>query len=397
VTVVFDPKFHTNKTVYAGTDAASTTASRQRIFRFVVGKSDEWESIDANLPVGSLVGQVAAAQDGALYAVSSKAVVTSTEIGGVERSLNPSSSLAPTFETSVRGLNDGVTLVGLWLSGNQLWSIDTTNTRLMTFVDTLTRAPALTSPEDEAGGLEINGVRLDWEALDGATNYEWQLDDDDAFSSIPSGFEGSSEGSSCRLPALDMATTHFWRVRATEPVSSPWSVKWSFTTKLGAGLVAPQLLSPEPGAEGIARTPVFQWSAIAGAGRYELLVSRDNEFSDPAIVRDGDSAMLSTAWRSNISLDQGATYFWKVRATGKNTTSGWSAVGAFTVQTPQITTTPPVTPMASTGTVASVPQITVTQIPGPGPPAWVFVVIAVIGLLLVVLLAAILVALVRRR
>ena len=80
-------------------------------------------------------------------------------------------------------------------------------------------------------------------------------------------------GSSTQLPELEPATTYYWRVRANEPVLSPWSDKWSFTTALGTETVAPQLLSPEAGATGMPLKPLFQWGATAGAESYELMVS----------------------------------------------------------------------------------------------------------------------------
>ncbi len=42
VTVAFDPKFNSNKTVYAASDAKVTTASKERIYRLIIGKSDTW-------------------------------------------------------------------------------------------------------------------------------------------------------------------------------------------------------------------------------------------------------------------------------------------------------------------------------------------------------------------
>ena len=69
-----------------------------------------------------------------------------TADGGMERCLNPTYPLGLTFETVTRGLGDGATLVGLWVSDHRLWSIDTTNTRLVTYYDSLTSPVSLISP-----------------------------------------------------------------------------------------------------------------------------------------------------------------------------------------------------------------------------------------------------------
>lgn len=324
VTLAFDPKFDSNKIVYAASDAPSTLASKERIFRFTIGKSQAWESIDSTLPVGSLVNQLAASADGVLYATNSQAVDSTAKQGGLERSLSPDFALGPTFETVIRGLSDTTTLTGLWVVGNQLWLLDTTNTSLMTYLDTLSEPVMLTSPSDKAAGVETSNVRLGWKSLKGATRYQWQFDYDNDFSSVPSGFEGNTEETSVRLPALEMGTTYYWRVRASEPVLSPWSAKWSFTTSLGKAVVAPELHSPEAGDTGVPCRPIFQWSAISGAERYELLVSADVSFGSPVIAKTDDSAVPATAWQSDVDLGYNATYYWKVRASGSGSYSPWT-------------------------------------------------------------------------
>jgi hypothetical protein len=281
ITVAFDPKFSSNSTVYA----ASYTAD-EGIYRFTIGTDTEWENIDS--PAGGMLRQLRVSADGTLYATNSK------PDGGIERSLNPTYSLGPTFETVTRGLDDGATLTKLWLYDNRLWSIDTANTRLMTFTDSLTLPVTLTSPPNQAPGIgtiinyTVSNVSLDWEVLRGATDYEWQLSDDTNFSSP---VESDTEASRARLPALELATTYYWRVRASEPMLSPWSDKWSFTTALGYSSIAPNLLNPEAGASGIPLKPVFQWSDIAGADSYELIVSTDVSLGNPIILKVGDYAL----------------------------------------------------------------------------------------------------------
>jgi len=117
-------------------------------------------------------------------------------------------------------------------------------------------------------------------------------------------------------------------------VLSPWSSKWSFTTVLGSSSAACKLLSPEAGVSDVPLKPVFQWGAVAGAGSYELLVSTDAFFASPLIAKIGDYALPATAWQSNISLEYDTTYYWKVRAGSSNSYSTWSAVGAFTTNSP---------------------------------------------------------------
>jgi len=338
ITVAFDPRYSTKNTVYAASDTAD-----KGIYRFIIGKSDAWETIDS--PTGGMIGQLIVSDEGTLYAANFKAG------GGMERCLNPTYSLGPTFETVTKGLDVGAKLIGLWLHDHRLWSIDTANTKLMTYTDSLTQPVTLTSPPDKAPGAgtivndSVKNVSLDWETLDGADEYEWQLDYDTDFSSVPSGFEGTTKASSAQLPPLDPATTYYWRVRTTEPVLSPWSAKWSFTTSLGTEALAPKLESPQAGAIGMSVKPIFQWSAIARADSYELVVSTEVTFGNPTILKTGTYALPATAWQCNIALNYNTTYYWKVRAISSDTRSAWSAVSAFSTEpAPSLQSTPPPSP-----------------------------------------------------
>jgi len=237
----------------------------------------------------------------------------------------------------------------------------------MTYIDSLALPVSLTSPANRSPGIGIRNVSLEWETLKGATKYKWQLDYETDFSSVPAEFEGDTQASSARLPALELATTYYWRVRATEPVLSPWSAKWSFTTSLGAGIVAPELYSPEAGASGVPLKPVFQWSAMAEADGYELLVSTNASFSNPIIVKIGDYALPATAWQSDVSLEYGTTYYWKVRARSYSSYSDWSAVGAFTIEPPPSQPSP--APELSSPELSSPPSPASELSPPPSTPS----------------------------
>lgn len=405
ITVAFDPDFDSNHTVYAASNDAD-----KGVCRFIIGTSTDWESIDSALPDGAMLNKLMLASDGTLYAANSKSD------SGMERCLNPTYSLGPTFETVTRGLSDSATLCGLWQSGHRLWSIDTTNNRLITFNDTLTSPIMVTSPDNLASGTgslidhTIRNVSLDWETLEGATSYQWQCDHDTDLSSVPSGFEDSTEASSTRLPTLESATTYYWRVRAKTPVLSPWSDKWSFTTSLDTEAIVLRLETPEAGTSGVPIKPVFQWTAVVGADAYELMVSTDANFANPSIIKKDDYALSATAWKCDLRLDYDTTYYWKVRAISANSRSAWSAVGAFTTESPPVAVAtespaqPAPTPSAPISTFIPLPpppaqtQIAPTQttlpaptiVEFPNPPNWV---IYLIGALLLTIILTLLIIL----
>jgi len=334
VVVAFDPGYSQNNTVYAASHCKEDMDDASAIYRLITGKSDDWEAIDS--PDGGIIEHLIVSGEGTLYAANFQAD------GGMERCLNPTYSLGPTFETVTKGLYEGVNLAGLWLSEHQLWSVDRVNTRLMTYYDSLTQPVSLISPPDEAPGVgtlindTARNISLDWATLEGADEYQWQLDYDTDFSTVPVGFEGNTGASTAQLPDLDQATTCYWRVRATEPVLSPWSDKWSFTTSIGSQSLGPILESPEAGASGVTVKPIFQWSAVAGADGYELMVSTKAALDNPTILKTDSYALTTTAWQCNVSLDYNTTYYWKVRAVNGDTHSAWSAVGAFSTEAPPL-------------------------------------------------------------
>ena len=400
ITVAFDPNFSNNNTVYA----ASSTQDKG-IYRFVIEKSTEWESIDSSLPDEAKISQIVAGVDGSLCASNLKSD------GGMERSLDPTYSLGPTFETVTKGLEDGATLTGLWYHDYRLWSVDSTNVRLMTYADSLTQPVNLTSPADQDSGISIRNVILEWDTLKGTTEYKWQLDFDTDFSTVPTGFEGETQASSARLPTLESGTTYYWRVRATEPVLSPWSSKCSFTTRLVTEAIAPELQSPKAGASSVVSKPIFQWGTVAGADRYELLVSTDAVFSNPTINKTDNFALTGTAWQSDLSLNYATTYYWKVRALGTNTSSAWSSVGAFTTEPAPLPPSPPPAPELASPSLPPrpTPVPPLPPIPAPPPPLpatpqtdipyWVVYIIGglMLSMILLLIIMLVLVTSIRRR
>jgi len=247
--IAFAPEFSGEGWVFAASDSAGAG-----IHRFDTGDGERWEQLAH--PENCRFGKITLSADGTLYAADF------TADGGLERCLNPGYSLNPTFETVTGGLEDGATLVGLWQSGQQLWATDTANIALLTLYDSLTEPVRLDQPADGypgtgiLDGTSVRDIELDWDTLSGATEYQWQLDADTDFDSVL--YEGNTAASAAQPPALEPAMTYYWRVRASEPVLSPWSEKWSFTTAMGSAASGPRLITPEPGEQGVSTRPVFQ-------------------------------------------------------------------------------------------------------------------------------------------
>ncbi len=338
IRVAFDPGFDVNGTVYAASDTPDGGVAR-----FVVGRDEAWEGIDGSLPAGAELDRLGLSPSGTLYATNI------TADGGLERCLNPTSSPGSAFETVTRGLGDGATLTGLWQAGNRLWSFDNTNLRLMTFDDTLVTAVAPVSPDAGATGCgtlvehTVRNIVLDWATRAGATDYQWQCTDATNFDAVPANLQDVTTTSSARLPDLEPGTTYRWRVRANNPVLGPWSAVQTFTTTLDTEPIGLQPESPAAGESGIAVRPLFQWTAVAGATAYELLVAADIDFQRPAVVKTGEYALPANAWQCDVGLEHATTYYWKIRAVNSSSLSSWSAVGVFTTASPEASAPPEVT------------------------------------------------------
>ncbi|MFC1992370.1 hypothetical protein ACFLV3_00980 [Chloroflexota bacterium] len=93
VTVAFDSGYSHNDTVYAANHCRKAPAEdSSAIYRFIIGTSTDWESI-GTMPDSAVIDQLVVSADGLLYASDSKAD------GGMERCLNPTYPLGPSFET----------------------------------------------------------------------------------------------------------------------------------------------------------------------------------------------------------------------------------------------------------------------------------------------------------
>jgi len=185
----------------------------------------------------------------------------------------------------------------------------------------------------------------------------------------------------------------------------------------------PVLSVPAAGAK-TAVKPIFQWSTINSAEKYDLLVAADTAFSDIVIDKTGDNAVDTNAWESDILLKNDTTYYWKVKARSKNSFGGWSAVGAFITDTAPITstaaalekpvvttsttdTTPTTTPGTTTApqTTVEITSTLIVQLPDTTQPVNVnvtiphWVIYGGIGLLgiIVITLATLVVVTIRRR
>ncbi len=366
VQVVADANYLENHIIYAATDVPD-----EGIWRWVIGLSTSWEQIDESitgLGNGQRVGSLVMSPEGTLYALRPE--LTSNVSGGMTRSLNPAEQDNTDVEFNIvnPALPDGATLGSLKLSKdseqNDLWAIDTTTTNeiIYRFQDILVSPVELVEPADKATGegapLSTTDltmlVTLSWKPVVGATSYQWELCYDVACESVA--FSGYTAGAQIDVSGIAPDRTYYWRVRATEPLKTPWSETRSFTSALAGASSPLALLSPATGASNVPLRPAFSWETLGGATKYEFVLAKDSGFTDVIVAMTGENATLDTFWRCDRDLDYATTYFWRVRAISATSRSEWGS-GAFTTVSKPAVETPPEEVEPASPSVSAPPSI----------------------------------------
>jgi len=182
-------------------------------------------------------------------------------------------------------------------------------------------APQLVSPANNAVS-QVLSLIIDWSDVSTATSYEFQYATSAAFSSYTS---GNSTISQSQISGLNMNTTYYWRVRASDGTNlSAWSGIWSFTT---LSLVAPVLIYPSNYAVNIPINVLLNWNDAANATAYEYQYSTDSTFNNTAVY----TTVISEGQLNNLAYL--TTYYWRVRSTMTTIVSTWSDKFSFTTLT----------------------------------------------------------------
>ena len=122
--------------------------------------------------------------------------------------------------------------------------------------------------------------------------------------------------------------TYYWKVRAKNGCGwGSWSSVWRFKTKCSKP-DAPSLSSPSNGATDVSTSPTLDWSSVSGASSYDVQVCSDSSCSNVVV----DQNVTSSQWTVSPSLNQGTTYYWRVRAKNSCGSGSWSSVWRFTTR-----------------------------------------------------------------
>ena len=196
---------------------------------------------------------------------------------------------------------------------------------------TLVYTPALKSPANDATD-QMPDVVLNWYAVTGSLTLQYQLQLDtsvnfnspllvDITQTLITGYQTSN---------LFFNTTYYWRVRAIDGATSPWSEVWNFTI-----FNTVTLFKPSNNANNQQSNVNLEWRTkvgtvnISGLTFFKYQADTSMSFNSPLLVQGmvaGDVFKGTTQW-----LRFGAQYYWRVQAGHMLDAGGWSEPFTFNV------------------------------------------------------------------
>jgi hypothetical protein len=177
----------------------------------------------------------------------------------------------------------------------------------------------LAEPEDQSSGLDT-AVDFSWDEFEGAQQYYFQLSKTGSFETVV--FEDSTAGTVMSVDSLEEGGKYYWRIRVrnSDGKAGPWTKPYSLVTFVEVPAEPPlrigRIIRPNR-VNGL----FFEWGSVSTADSYRLEVAPDETFEDPyTTVATPDT----TRTMSIITLEEGDTVFWRVRAQNLAGEGPWS-------------------------------------------------------------------------
>ena len=196
----------------------------------------------------------------------------------------------------------------------------------VTYKQTLS-APAVTGGNDAQGR-----PTLKWNAVTGAAKYEVyraRSKDGDYIK-----YSTTTGTSYTNISYIEDGNTYYYKVRAlkSDGTAGAWSSIVSVTYRAAStGTLPAPTVTGGNDAQG---RPTLTWKAVTGAAKYEVYRARS---------KDGDyikySTTTGTSYTNTGYIENGNTYYYKVRALDANGTAGaWSSIVSVTYRKPAAAT-----------------------------------------------------------
>ena len=186
----------------------------------------------------------------------------------------------------------------------------------------------LTAPTVTGGNDAQGRPTLKWNAVSGAAKYEvYRARSKDGDYIKYSTVTGTSY---TNISYIENGNTYYYKVRAlkSDGTAGAWSSIVSVTYK--QTLPAPTVT----GGNDAQGRPTLTWKAVTGAAKYEVYRARS---------KDGDyikySTVTGTSYTNTSYIEDGNTYYYKVRALKSDGTAGaWSSIVSVTYRKPAAAT-----------------------------------------------------------
>ncbi|MCP4705397.1 MAG: Ig-like domain-containing protein [candidate division Zixibacteria bacterium] len=176
---------------------------------------------------------------------------------------------------------------------------------------------------------------LDWDDVSLAEYYHLILDDDPYYNSPEIDYDFSAGYSDYTVSSLDIDKTYYWKVLAYNSCGDgEWSLNRQFTTACPTP-EPPAQLAPFDGATDLTLPLQISWSSSIDQIAYRLQVDDGLEFGAPTFDYYSESA---TFYNINSFLEEGKSYYWRIKVENNCGWSNWSPVWEFSINCPTVAT-----------------------------------------------------------
>jgi subtilisin family serine protease len=189
--------------------------------------------------------------------------------------------------------------------------------------------PALPTLISPANGSTVEDLTptFDWSDAANATGYNIKICTNKQMSTIY--IETTTTASEFTPPSDMLEDTYFWWVSSTNATGESATTGYWDVNVIAPPPPpgAPTLISPSNGSGTTDTTPSFDWSDVASALDYEILVDNNSDFSSPEINQTG----LAVSGYTAVSALSNGTYYWKVRGINASGPGTYSASWNFSI------------------------------------------------------------------
>ncbi|MFC2130831.1 choice-of-anchor D domain-containing protein [Bacteroidota bacterium] len=179
-------------------------------------------------------------------------------------------------------------------------------------------APTLQGPSDGAV-IDGSSLTLEWNTVNNAVDYNVQVSEEFAFSNKL--YDEWVSETSYDIRGYEKGKKYYWKVRAR---STETTGSWSFVNNFISRLEAPEQTFPLDSEQIEGIDVSLQWDEVDNADEYEAEISDGIGFVNVLASKKGATRRFVPS-----GLEEGNTYYWRVKAINSLVESYWSDARIF--------------------------------------------------------------------